>query len=998
MLAILLSVLSAFAQTDLNSPEHELSTLRVAEGFQANLFAAEPAVVKPIQMQFDPQGRLWVLCTTVYPQLEPGQKPNDRIVILEDTNDDGRADKATEFAGGLMIPTGLALGHGGAYIGHGTELIHLKDTDGDGRADQTRVVLSGFGTGDSHQNINSFTWSPGGELFFCQGHNIYSRIETAEGIRRLDRAGVWRFRPATLQLDSFFHESNGPLNPWGVVFDSWGRPILVDGCCIGIFDLLPVMVPNKPSERYQPLWQGKKICGVDLLSGRHYSDDEQGIMVGGTFFNNAVGRWRLSEDGSGFSAKELPPLIESTNRSFRVVDVKVGPDGAIYLGDWYNPIIGHYQYSFRHPDRDKTHGRIWRVTRKDRPLAPKPKIVGVPLEQLLEHLKAPENYTRNQARRVLAEFPAQNLVPRLHEWVHDLDSKDARYEHHLLEALMLYETLDVVEAGVLVRLLRAEDFRARAYATRVLGRWHSMVQSPWDLFLTQVQDSHPRVRLEAVVALNSVPSARAMEVALRTVDQPMDRFLEYALRQVVQGLKRYWAPAFAADKWGITNHPERLEFLVQADASPDTLRHVVQLLKASALSEAARESLLKLLATVGGPEEVALAFDAKTYQVAGRYDARLHAKILPSIAAAERQRKIRPSGNLAEAVAALLDHKDEALRAEALKLAGIWRIERLRTEMENSALAPEASEPARRAALEGLASLGGEQSRDFLMNLSRMAPSEQTRFTAIARLASVDLNAAATAAADALAHSSGETEAGELVAAFLQRARGADALGKALLQKPPSVDAANLALRFMNSIGRQDASLLDPLRRAAELGSESQPLREEEVKALITEVRTNGDRKRGEAIFRRPEVNCLACHAVGNEGGRIGPDLNSIGTGQPIDFIVGAILTPNKEIKEGYQAFEISTKDGEVLQGYKVREDHKELVLRDVLRNLELRIPPGQIEKQRAIGSLMPSGLVDHLTRAEFRDLLRYLSELGTPQNEQGRTSGKPRIRGEEAR
>ena len=973
------SAFCAQVQQAFDSPEHELSTLRVAEGYQVNLFAAEPVVVKPIQMQFDAQGRLWVLCTTAYPQIKPQEKPADRIVVLEDTNDDGTADKGTEFATGLTIPTGLALGDGGAYVGLGTELVHLKDTDGDGHADQTRVVLSGFGTGDSHQNINSFTWSPGGELFFCQGHNIYSRIETGEGVKRLDRAGVWRFRPASLELDSFFHESNGPLNPWGIAFDDWGQPILVDGCCIGIFHLLPVMAPNKPTEKYPPLWQGKKICGADFLSGRHYAEDEQGILVGGTFFNNSVGRWRVTDSGSGFAAKELPPLIESTNRSFRVVDVKVGPDGALYLADWYNPIIGHYQYSFRHPDRDKSHGRIWRVTKKDRALVEKPKLVGIPVERLLDHFKAPENYTRNQARRFLAERPPQNLAPRLHEWVHDLDPKDPRYEHHLLEALMLHESQDVLEAGLLVRLLRAEDFRARAYATRVLGRWHSRVEGAWNLWRAQVEDAHPRVRLEAVVALNSIPNARAMELALRAVDQPMDRFLDYALRQAVQGLKRFWASAFAAGKLQLEDNQKRLEFLVRADATADTLQPLVALLNSPSLPHESRESFLTILANVGRPGDLALLMDSKTYQTAGAHDAKLHARMLPLIANAERQRKVRPNGDLAERLKPLLSHTEQALRAEALKLAGLWKLEALRAPMEQAAQASENAEATRLAALEGVAALGGDRSRDFLVALGRTNPSEKIRIGAAARLAGVDLHVAAREAAEILARSSSEIAPAELLAAFLQRSGGSAALSKALHEKPPQVDAAKLGVRFIQSVGRQETSLVEVLRRAAKLDAETKPLDAEEIKTLVTEVRLSGDRKRGAAIFRRPDLNCLACHAVGNEGGRIGPDLNAIGTGQPLDFIVGAILTPNKEIKEGYLAHEIATKDGEVLEGYKVREDAREITLRDVLQNQEIRVRIENISRQRVIGSLMPPGLVDHLTRSELRDLLRYLSELGTP-------------------
>lgn len=243
----------------------------------------------------------------------------------------------------------------------------------------------------------------------------------------------------------------------------------------------------------------------------------------------------------------------------------------------------------------------------------------------------------------------------------------------------------------------------------------------------------------------------------------------------------------------------------------------------------------------------------------------------------------------------------------------------------------------------------------------------------------MDLNAAAGQAARELAASSGGVDPRELFSAFLQRSNGARALSTAFSEIPPLADAAKLGLRWMNSVGRQDAPLVEILGRAAGISGEAKEMSPQELKTLTAEVRAKGDRKRGAAVFRRPDVNCLACHTVGNEGGRIGPDLNAIGTGQPIDFIIGAVLTPNKEIKEGYMSFEVTTKDGEVYQGYKVRESTRELVLRDVLKNDETRIRAVNIKGQRALGSLMPTGLVNHLTHAEFVDLIRYLSELGTP-------------------
>ena len=172
---------------------------------------------------------MYVTVTTTYPHVFPGDVPNDKIIVLEDSNHDGIADKSTVFAEGLNIPTGMELGDGGVYVGQNTELLFLKDTDGDGKADHRRILLSGFGNGDSHQTINSFVWSPGGELFMGQGDGIESRVETPWGSSDLFQAGFYRLRPNRMQIHPLLDDFMGPGNPWGVEFDDWGQIFSIDG-------------------------------------------------------------------------------------------------------------------------------------------------------------------------------------------------------------------------------------------------------------------------------------------------------------------------------------------------------------------------------------------------------------------------------------------------------------------------------------------------------------------------------------------------------------------------------------------------------------------------------------------------------------------------------------------------------------------------------------------------------------------------------------------------
>src|ERR1041385_4273699 len=423
-----------------DDPAAELASFQAADGFEVRLFASEQdGVVKPIQMRFDARGRLWVIGSTVYPQIEPGQVPNDKVLILEDTNGDGRCDKTTVFADGLMIPTGIELGDGGVYVGQGTELWFLRDTDGDGKADERRVVLRGFGTGDNHQNINSFMWGDGGQLYFCQGLHIHSHVETPWGISSLEKAGLWRLRPRLLKLDGFYGSENEPQNPWGWVFTEWGEPIVIAGNNSSHIYPVPGMIVNHRDEPPPLIWKngnGRKCSNGDIVGTAHFPESWQGALIVGGYLHNSVWALKIKDDGAGFALEDLPPLIKSTSRSFRPVDAKFGPDGALYIADWYNPIIGHYQASFRHPDRDKTHGRIWRVTAKGRALTAPPALMSATIPQLLEYLKSSDRWTRHFAKRALADKPAEPVLAALKNWSAQMDLS----EHALKETLGVYQS------------------------------------------------------------------------------------------------------------------------------------------------------------------------------------------------------------------------------------------------------------------------------------------------------------------------------------------------------------------------------------------------------------------------------------------------------------------------------------------------------------------------------------------------------------------------------
>ena len=532
----------------LTTPEESRRTFTLPEGYQATLFASEeefPDLKKPVQMTFDAKGRLWVTTMGSYPMYLPGRPVDDKVLIFEDTDGDGKADKQTVFADKLHVPTGIELGDGGVYVAQQPNLMFLKDTDGDDKADTRDLILHGFDSADSHHAMHTFTWDPGGALYWQEGTFHHTQVETPYGPQRVANAGVFRFEPKTWKFEVFV--SYGFANPWGHYFDKWGQNLVADASgganYYGTAFSGQVDYPSKHGKLKEFLVkQWRPTSGCELVSSRNFPEEAQGDYL----LNNVIGfqgvlRYRMKDDGSGFHADPVQPLLTSTDPNFRPVDLEFGPDGALYLVDWYNPLVGHMQHSLRDPNRDVEHGRIWRVHYTKRPLVEKAKIAGATVPELLDLLKAYEDRTHYRARRELREHPADVVLKELDKWVAGLYKNDPEYWHSMLEALWLHQSLDAVDPALLKTMLTCPEPKARAAATRVLCYWRDRVDEPLELLRKQVNDENGRVRLEAVRALsffNGKDAAKAAEVALESVLLEQDDYLKYTLTETNKTLDK----------------------------------------------------------------------------------------------------------------------------------------------------------------------------------------------------------------------------------------------------------------------------------------------------------------------------------------------------------------------------------------------------------------------------------------------------------------------------
>jgi hypothetical protein len=421
-------------------------------------------------------------------------------------------------------------------------VLFLKDTDGDDKADVKERILHGFDTADTHHTINSFTFDPGGALYMQEGIFHHTQIETPWGppVRNIN-AAVYRYEPLTQKLGVY--TSYGFANPHGHVFDRWGQNFVTDGTGAETFwgpsFSTRIIFPAKHPKPPKPYEQRTRPCpATEILSSKHFPDEMQGnLIVPNVIGFQGILQYQFADKESGFAATEVEPIVQSDDPNFRPADVEMAPDGSLYFTDWHNPIIGHMQHNLRDPNRDRAHGRVYRITYEGRDLVKPAAIDGEPVEKLLELLKDTDNRVRYRAKIELSERKADEVMSAVDKWTAGLDKNDKEYEHHMMEGLWLHQWNNKVNVDLLKRMLRSPDFRARAAATRVLGDWRDRVPEPLALLKAQANDEHPRVRLEAVRACSYFDAPEAAEVALESVNHPQDPLLEYTMEQTMKTLE-----------------------------------------------------------------------------------------------------------------------------------------------------------------------------------------------------------------------------------------------------------------------------------------------------------------------------------------------------------------------------------------------------------------------------------------------------------------------------
>jgi len=455
------------------SAKDTVAQLELAKGLKANVFASEemfPEIANPVQMAVDTKGRLWVAAWPTYPKWEPLKEMNDALVILPDENRDGVADKAITFAK-VHNPTGFEFWNGGVIVASAPDLIYLKDTDGDDVADVRIRIMHGIDSADTHHTANNLIYGPGGYIYYQRGVFHVSNVESPwKGPQKHGNSAMYRFNPRTSEYA--FHANNSP-NPHGISFDYWGYHYATDGTGGRAYQVRP---DGKGGFRMQSLLNKtvRPVPSSSVLSSAHFPERNNGNFV----ICNSIGflglkQYTLADDGKGnrkgTAIEDL--LVSKKDRNFRPTDIEIGDDGALYVSDWQNVIVGHMQHNVRDPNRNKTHGRVYRITAEGRDLMKHVDIDGEPIEKLLDHLKNPTNIIRHRARIELSERNSGEVIAAAQKWVKQWDPKNKDHAHHILEALWLHQQHNVVNKKLLEQVLNSPVNHARIAAKTVEQYW-----------------------------------------------------------------------------------------------------------------------------------------------------------------------------------------------------------------------------------------------------------------------------------------------------------------------------------------------------------------------------------------------------------------------------------------------------------------------------------------------------------------------------------------------
>ena len=810
-------------------------------------------------------------------------------------------------------------------------------------------------------------------MWLNQSIYIHTHLDTPYGIRRLLGGGMWHYRPETKRSEVFM---KGLVNPWGHAFDEWGQSFMTDGAGgQGINFVYPrsvfVASPGAP-RKLEGLNPGQpKLCGLEVLSGSHIPEHWRGALASPDFRGHRIKTFRLSDKGSAFESREYKELLASRHGAFRPIDVKMGPDGAIYVADLYNPIIQHGEVDFRDPRRDHKHGRIWRISFPENPPAPFTRPSEMNSLALAEALLfSEENIVRELATAELRTRKPDQMLSALNS----LPLKD---DIHVVRRVWATQALNQLDIGLAKQLTQSKSHKARAAGLRAIyyDASNKKYKNLLPIAEEAVSDPSPHVRLWGVSLLAQLDSPKTVAIALRALEGvEVDDFLDFAVWSICREHRDRWVNEMKSKGENPFANLSQLLFASSAIGEPMGADQILASVESGKIKDDRKVwEVANWMANEGSPNHLEKLLDLATKSSSV---SRQHA-YLNALLNAKKIRKINPSGDL-QRVIQFLESENDTIWSTATQLAGLWKLEVARPSLELVLKSKQSKQQRKNAAIDSLIAMGGEKTRQFFdQQIVDEQNTYEQKITLIKGQLKLQPNLAAKRAINLLQNIPNTQDSGSVFAAFIGNRGATQAFTNELQGKKLSQNVALKGMQLAESSPTRPKALIAVLQKAGGLKAMKMSLSKDEMITMIERVNMHGNAKRGESVYRRENLQCVACHAIGEVGGVIGPNLVSIGASAPVDYLIESLLEPSKKIKEGYHTNLVTLKNGDSFAGGILSETDSELVIRD-LTGKHNRIAKADIGSQIISPvSLMPVGLTTQLREDEFVDLVRFMNELG---------------------
>jgi putative membrane-bound dehydrogenase-like protein len=953
------------------SPEEAAKAMTVPAGFHVTLFAGEPDIVQPIAQAFDDRGRLWVAEAYSYPHRVKEPDAKDRVLIFEDRDGDGHFDSRKVFMDKLNLVSGLELGFGGVWIGAAPNLLFVPDANRDDVPDgPPQVVLDGWGYQDTHETLNTFIWGPDGWLYGCHGVFTHSRVgppEASPEQRTPINAGIWRYHPTRKQFEVF---AQGTSNPWGVDFDDQGEAFCTACVIPHLFHIIPggryhrqagthfnkhtyddiktiadhvhwagAGGPHAGNNRSDASGGGHAHAGALIYLGGRWPVEYRGQILMNNIHGARLNVDILEPEGSGYVGHHGKDFLQANDEWSQIVNLQSGPDGNVYLIDWYDKNQCH---RIEHNIHDRTNGRIFKVSYGD-DHQPPPDLTALSDRQLVELQLHPNDWHVRHARRLLQERAfGGKLDSRAVEKLTEMAFTHADVTRRLRGLWALYVT-NTLGDELITRGLANDQPIVRAWSTRLAVEKPDKALAHLPRFVELAADKSPVVRKFLAAALDRLPPDSRWDVlagltahAEDVTDHNLPLLYWYAAEPLVE-----IDPARALAWAGAATETRLLEF---------TARRVGTLKNGDAI-----ELLIAQLGKLDDPVRQLAVLEGVRLSLAGR-----------------RRVDMPPSWN---AVAARLATSDNpAIREHAESLAVTFGDPAALARVRGVAADRAAAVDARTAAIDTLLAVKDAELPKLLLDLLGDPP---LRLAALKGLAAFDESRTPAAVLELYPQLS-SAEKREALVVLCSRPAYATALLDALSDKrvPTGDVSADLVRQLRNLNDKQLAARLTEVWGVVQdTPADAAQRIAEYTKMLGKKPAQEPDVALGRAMFAK---TCQQCHKLFGAGNQIGPELTGSNRAN-LEYLLANVLDPSALIAKDYAATVIVTTDGRVLTGIVRNDDTDAITLATADGTIVL--PRDEVDQiEASTKSMMPDNILQPLSEHEVRSLVAYLaSSAQTP-------------------